>query len=62
METWERKRLQVLRLVAEHPLKTAEIAEALDVGRVTVFRALHRVLQLKPTDPRVADSTVTRTR
>lgn len=37
-EHWERKRLQVLRLVAQHKLNAEEIAEAVDVGRTTVFR------------------------
>ena len=35
---WERKRLQVIRLVAQHKLTAEEIAEAVDVGRATVFR------------------------
>ena len=35
---WERKRLQVIRLVAQHKLNAEEIAEAVDVGRATVFR------------------------
>ena len=37
-EGWERKRLQVIRLVAQHKLNAEEIAEAVDVGRATVFR------------------------
>lgn len=41
-DPWARQRLLVLRLVAQHELNAAEIAEAAAVGRATVFRYLER--------------------
>lgn len=37
-QAWERKRLQVIRLVAQHKLNAAEIAAAVEAGKATVFR------------------------
>ena len=39
---WARRRLQVLRLIAQHELSAAEIAEATGVSRATVFNYLER--------------------
>lgn len=44
-EAWERKRLQVMVLVAQHKLNAKEIAEAVDVGRASVFRYIDAFIQ-----------------
>jgi transposase len=43
-EPWERQRLMVMKLVAQHELSAAKIGEAVGVGRATVFRYLESFL------------------
>ena len=43
-EAWERQRLMVMKLVAQHELSAAQIAEAVGVGRSTVFRYLDKFI------------------
>lgn len=43
-EPWERERLMVMKLVAQHELSAAKIAEVVGVGRATVFRYLESFL------------------
>ena len=43
-EAWARQRLMVMRLVAQHELSAAQIAEAVGVGRSTVFRYLDKFI------------------
>ncbi|MDP1581567.1 MAG: IS630 family transposase [Candidatus Didemnitutus sp.] len=42
---WARQRLMVMKLVAQHELSAAQIAEAVGVGRSTVFRYLDKFLE-----------------
>jgi transposase len=44
-EAWARQRLMVMKLVAQHELSAAQIAEAVGVGRSTVFRYLDKFLE-----------------
>lgn len=43
-EAWERQRLMLMKLVAQHELSAAQIAEAVGVSRSTVFRYLDKFL------------------
>jgi transposase len=44
-EAWERQRLMVMKLVAQHELSAGQIAEAVGVGRSTVFRYLDKFMK-----------------
>jgi len=44
-EAWARQRLMVMKLVAQHKLNAAQIAEAVGVGRSTVFRYLDKFME-----------------
>jgi transposase len=43
-EAWKRQRLMVMKLVAQHELSAEQIAEAVGVGRSTVFRYLDKFM------------------
>lgn len=44
-KAWERERLMVMRLVAQHELSAAKIGKAVGVSRATVFRYMGRFLE-----------------